>query len=251
VPEKKRVAPETTGEWESFQIIRDWTGGRFTVLLFSLIFFVVVDPLLPSSFWFRVGSECVLGVLALSAIFDIARSRALIIVLGILALSMVFGQTGTLVAPNSDFGAMISAVVNALFFAFAFYRTGVHVFTARIVTAETFRGAIAMYLLIGLMWTSAYMALELGHPVTFNFPSVQTSGHIPNVNPHFELRRNLHYFSFVTLSTLGYGDITPHTGIAKSLAWLEAIAGQLFVAMTIARLVAIHTAQTMSSSETR
>jgi voltage-gated potassium channel len=56
------------------------------------------------------------------------------------------------------------------------------------------------------------------------------------------------YYSFVTLTTLGYGDITPLTPVARSLSLLEAITGQLYIAILIARLVGIHIAQSMKSA---
>jgi voltage-gated potassium channel Kch len=59
------------------------------------------------------------------------------------------------------------------------------------------------------------------------------------------LNDNLSYFSFVTLTTLGYGDIVPISGPAKTFATLEAIVGQLYIALLVARLVGLHTAQSM------
>ena len=61
------------------------------------------------------------------------------------------------------------------------------------------------------------------------------------------LNDNLSYFSFVTLTTLGYGDIVPVSGPAKTFSTLEAIVGQLYIALLVARLVGLHTAQSIAN----
>jgi len=92
-------------------------------------------------------------------------------------------------------------------------------------------GAICVYILIGLGWASVFETLEGVIPGSFRFPA-DTGWTMPSA-----LR--FRYFSFVTLATLGYGDITPVTALAGTLASLEAIAGQLYIGITVARLVAL------------
>ena len=96
------------------------------------------------------------------------------------------------------------------------------------VSLVRIQGAIAVYLLFGMGWAHAYHITEILHPGSFNV----TSGTMSNVG-------DWGYFSFVTLSTLGYGDITPVRPIARTLAIGEALSGQLYLAITIARLVAM------------
>ncbi len=96
------------------------------------------------------------------------------------------------------------------------------------VTPNRIQGAIAVYLLFGIGWAHAYHLAELVHPGSFNY----TGGQMTGVSDWI-------YFSFVTLSTVGYGDITPVRPIARSLAMGEAMAGQLYLAVLIARLVAL------------
>jgi Ion channel len=93
------------------------------------------------------------------------------------------------------------------------------------VTLETMCGAISAYLLLGLMFSAVYGAMaDLGNQQLF----VQVA------EPSVPLRQ---YFSFTTLTTLGYGDITAATDIGRALATLEAICGQIFLVTLIARLV--------------
>ena len=92
-------------------------------------------------------------------------------------------------------------------------------------------GAICVYVMIGLAWASVYETLDGVIPGSFRFP-VDTAWMTPG-----PLRYR--YFSFVTLATLGYGDVTPVTALAGTLASMEAIGGQLYIAITVARLVAL------------
>jgi hypothetical protein len=92
-------------------------------------------------------------------------------------------------------------------------------------------GAICVYILIGLAWAKGYEILDGLLPGSFRFPA-DTAWATPGPDRYM-------YLSFVTLATLGYGDITPMTPLAGTLAWLEAITGQLYLAITIAQLAAL------------
>jgi hypothetical protein len=111
------------------------------------------------------------------------------------------------------------------------------------VTADTVRGTLCIYLLLGFLWWSAYSIIDILDPAAFHFPEETEATRMATAELADEGGRpHLLYFSFVTLTTLGYGDITPVNSKALSLALLEAIIGQLFVAVTIARVVGIHSA---------
>ena len=99
------------------------------------------------------------------------------------------------------------------------------------ITIQRISGAVVVYLLLGLMWALAYQLIELQQPGSFNFADAPAIGDT--------LSARLVYFSFVTLTTLGYGDITAVSPVARTLAMLEAAIGQLFPAILIARLVSM------------
>ena len=92
-------------------------------------------------------------------------------------------------------------------------------------------GAICVFLLLGIIWSFAYALLELVAPGSFTGFS---PGHGPGQDSSWL------YFSFVTLTTLGYGDITPVSAMARSLAFMQAIAGQFYVAVLVAGLVSAY-----------
>jgi hypothetical protein len=110
------------------------------------------------------------------------------------------------------------------------------------VTMDKIYGAVCLYLLLGLLWGYAYTILEIAHPGSFSFPEQATPQALVEQSDYRDLERELNYFSYVTLTTLGYGDITPRTGRARQLSWMEAMLGQLFIAITVARLVGAHIA---------
>ena len=106
-----------------------------------------------------------------------------------------------------------------------------HVFRAGPITGDRVRGAILAYLLIGLVWTFAYQLTHRLAPGSFRLGD---STPTPEVFMH-----GLGYFSYVTLTTVGYGDVTPLHPLARSLAVAEGLIGQLYPAILIGRLVSL------------
>jgi len=107
----------------------------------------------------------------------------------------------------------------------------VRVFRKGPVSGSRLQGAVAVYLLMGILWAHAYVIFNRDHPNSF----VANENTPPTV-------AGWTYFSFVTLTTVGYGDITPKVPGARMLAVGEAIAGQMYLAVMLARLVALQVA---------
>jgi voltage-gated potassium channel Kch len=97
------------------------------------------------------------------------------------------------------------------------------------ITGRRVQAAIAIYLLIGLLWASAYRLTSKENPKAFGGSAEISTG---------SSSIDWYYFSFVTLTTVGYGDLVPVSRVARSLATGEALTGQLYLAVLIARLVA-------------
>lgn len=95
-------------------------------------------------------------------------------------------------------------------------------------------GAISVYMLIGLIWTSLYFALCLVDSQAFKGIAELSDYDLTLTNTAY---LDLLYFSYVTLSTLGYGDVTPVSRAAQSLAYLEAICGVMYIAVLISAMV--------------
>ena len=100
------------------------------------------------------------------------------------------------------------------------------------VNVEVLCASISAFLMLGLLWTLAYWLVDQLDPGAFAFNTNEGRQSISGFNAF--------YFSFVTLSTVGYGDITPVSKVARMLAAMEAMTGLLYVAVLIARLVALY-----------
>ena len=110
---------------------------------------------------------------------------------------------------------------------------GMIVFGPGKVTFDRIDGAIALYILIGMIWAYAYQLVDLRFPHAFSGATL---------GPETENASTWIYFSFVTLTTAGYGDIVPIAPQARSFANLEGLIGQLYPAIVLARLVSLHLA---------
>ena len=99
------------------------------------------------------------------------------------------------------------------------------------ISANRITGAVAVYLLLGVFWAVAYTVTELVSPGSFS--GFETGGHA-------EWDSEWLYYSFVTMTTLGYGDIAAQSPIARLLAYLQAIFGQLYIAILVAGLVSAY-----------
>jgi hypothetical protein len=127
--------------------------------------------------------------------------------------------------------SILGTIVDASLVGFLMAAVAAQVFRAGPVTAHRIRGAVVVYLLLGVLFGFLYETLVLLDPDAIRLTNGLDTSNLD------ALRRELNFFSFVTLTTVGYGDITPVSAFARSLATLEAICGQLYIAITLARLV--------------
>jgi len=166
-----------------------------------------------------------LGLL-IAALASLSRSRAVFWVGAALAapsLVRLWGWSGL------DDPQWVGSAYHAPFFLFTtVVVTGAVLRTER-VTEDTLLGSLCAYLFICLAFASLYQAAELARPGSFSGLADRDS-----------LFARLSYFSLVTLTTLGYGDVTPLTPVGQSLAVLESVVGILYPAIVVARIVAVY-----------
>src|SRR5262249_49443482 len=116
----------------------------------------------------------------------------------------------------------------------------IQVFRDGQINVYRIEGAVAVYLLLGVIWSGCYRLVIHFDPAAFSMPEPITEDTV---------MAKLVYFSFVTLTTVGYGDVTAVHPMARSLALLEALTGQLFPAVLIARLVGMEISHREASRE--
>jgi voltage-gated potassium channel len=214
----------------------NWPGEKPSRHLLLLILLLVIFVLSPVIVLYCYGPT-ILNVIAaavlLSATYAVsARKSFLIFALSLSGVSTVL--TFWLAAAPSHWLVVMShgtLVVLISFFAIAILG---YVLRSGKVTADKIYGAICVYLLFGYAWAFAYSLIEEVQPGSFTSVTSMPANDI--VGRVMQMR----YFSFVTLSTVGYGDIVPHTPAARTMALLEAMLGQFYLVALIGRLVGLH-----------
>ncbi len=205
-----------------------WASDRsltaFLVLLLLTIF--VLPPLLGDRPLARFTLDVLFCLLlvggALSAPLG-ARLRVLIVLVSVVALLTRILEEVMPSAPL-EAAALLSRLVSLVLLSVVVLA---QVLKAGPVTLHRIQGAIAAYLLLGLTWANAYQVVQALDAEAFRGATSM---------------RDLMYYSFVTLTTVGYGDVTPVAHGARMLAVAEALTGQLYPAILVARLVSLEVA---------
>jgi len=131
-------------------------------------------------------------------------------------------------------------VSTALFIGFLIWNLLRYLLVGDRSSSERVYGALCGYLFIGLFFSLLFTHMEFRSPGSFLLRGGAISG---AAESEAALLPTFTYYSFVTLTTLGYGDITPATTYARTLAWLEAVIGQLYLAVMVATLVGIRVSE--------
>ncbi len=209
-----------------------WFSDQMLLILLVLLLLrlFVIQPLAELGYLHSIFTGVFLSLIILSGVLAVFRAGVGAAVVGGFACA----EMSILWARHFHYSHHLFLAEKILGFAFIgtlAYLVLTLVFREGPITIFRVEGAIVVYLLVGVMWSTAYVLVELVSPGAFQFRTPYQDIHA--------LESKLIYFSMVTLSTVGYGDITPINPVARSLAQLEALTGQLFPAILIARLVAM------------
>jgi hypothetical protein len=187
---------------------------------------------------FSVGDLAIAGLI-IAALVETVRERRNAVVALLLGLPAVASRIVAAFRPDSpvENGAVLA--LNTLFIGFLIWNILSDVARSRRPTTERIFGALCAYVFLGILFALLYAHLEFRDPAASAF-SVSNDAVIESVGGESGLLPLFTYYSFVTLTTLGYGDITPVSEAARTLAWLEALLGQLYLAVMVAGLVAAH-----------
>ena len=204
-----------------------YDSHRYAILFYTLLFTLAVAPLLTVLRFHADVLQIFLAFNLLIALLGVPGHRWRMFLILLAAASMGFR-----IVPASEVGRGVTlgavAVVSilALLAAASAARFAVR---APVISAEQIYAALSVYLLAGLFFGLLHWEIEVTWPGSFGEAGAHSAA-------PFALSTAI-YFSFVTLATLGYGDVVPRTELARGVAVLEAVGGQLYVAVTIARLV--------------
>ncbi len=228
--------------------------ARFVVLLFLLGTLMLSAPFIGAvDVRGKAGlPEITLGVLfgmmLLSAAYAAARSRASrIATWGLLTPLILIWFLDLATGPNSIAIAIARHAFGIAFVGFVILLILGHLFATDRVKVDTIAASLCIYFLIAIVWAEIFSIMEIANPGSF----VVISGDTPDVRLEVggEGTAMALYYSLVTMTTLGYGDIVPKTAPARMFAAMEAVTGQMYLAVLVARLVGIHIVHSRERSE--
>ncbi len=200
---------------------------QFHYLLGSLVLLLAVYPYVSAGPTGPAALKVLSSIILVTGVYAVSNRRRQVVIAILLAVpAFGFGWLDIIIGTPTLSSA--GNIFTLLFYAFTALVGLTRVLSARQITTDTIYGAVSVYLLMGLTWATAYSLVESISPGSFS----ANSGDGTFTFPTFI------YYSFVTLATLGYGDITPVTDQARSLAVLETVSGTIYIAVLIARLVA-------------
>ncbi len=214
-----------------------WYRGPYFILSVVLLLAVLSYPLASNVLGAMVLQVAITAML-FGAVYAVTGSRTLFRVMAILLVPTL--AINWFADPSFDpWLTSISLFATISMFTITLVAIIAHIVTADKVTTDVIFGSIAAYVLFGVVLALCYHAVHVLEPGS----AISTlSERMSNETWHAQFSEHL-YFSYVTLTSVGYGDITPVGPAARNLAIFQGIFGQLYVAILIARLVSIHISQ--------
>jgi hypothetical protein len=208
--------------------------GRYIYLFIALLLLLLLYPFFAETVKGLVFLDFLFTAVLLLGIYTTCRHKTTLIIALALGIPAMAGKW---LSYFIDFPALIliGHIIAVLFFIFIIVIILGHVLRGNIVTTDTIYGAVCVYFLIGIAWAFLFSAIETLNPGSFLIDQVPLSTTERKL-PH------LLYYSFVTLTSLGLGDISPANYISRTYTYMEAIMGQFYMLILIARLVGLHIA---------
>lgn len=212
-------------------VLRAVARGRFTYLLGFMFVSILMLPFLEESIYGPPVMQLFYSFMFISALYAVAEIPW-VFRMGTLLFGVALASHWWMVLTLSPVAVVTGSLCAIVFFFFIALSLLFHVFGHERVTGDTIAGAICVFLLIGIIWMLAYQAIHFFNPKAFNNITARsfTPGAIVD----------LAYFSFVTLTTVGYGDITPISRPVRMFVVTEAILGQIYLTVLVARLVGLY-----------
>ncbi len=206
------------------------TGNSFKNLLFLLVLYIAGSPFLMPFPSLAIITHIVLSIALLVAVYTVQRQRhhrSLAVALLLPLLALYWLALYNII----ELSALGAHLLFCIYYGLLVYSFVQQIRSSKEVDSNVLYATFSLYLIIGMFWGSLYALLDLMIPGSYTGALLDTA------------QNRLHdfnYFSFVTLTTLGYGDITPQNAGAASLCQMEAIVGQFYTAVVVAWFVGMH-----------
>jgi hypothetical protein len=208
---------------------------KFQLLLTSQLLLSFVTPLFSNTDFERTIVDLGISLVFLAAIYVVASTRRHFFIGMVLMLPTLILIWGIKIVPIESL-EMLTLVGSVFFFSYICTLILAEIFRTKMVTVDIIAAGISVYLFFGNICGFLYAIIGHVDPNGFNIPEATAA----YLGDDLLGLSSAMYFSFVTLTTLGYGDITPVNIVARSLAFLEAAMGQIYLTVLIASLVGVH-----------
>ena len=211
------------------------SGERFLILMVLIMSLLIAGPILEPFVAVSNVIDVFMTAIVIGMLYLITSKKRLLYFGGVLAGIMIL----TMWLDNffeHDIFSTVSIIFGILLTILVTQNTLMFIIQSETVGREVIYAAMLLYILIAQLWAMVYMLLYLIDATSFNLPGGQGNLLV------FE------YFSFVTLTTLGFGDITPLTNVAKMFSVLEAVVGQLYLVVVIAWFIGMRVATKSQNS---
>jgi hypothetical protein len=207
---------------------------RFVNLLIFILALIAIQPFGEAIHKLSLFVQIITSVILISAIYAVGQ-RIRHTVIGILLAVPLLITMWAKHLLEIRWLQIPESVIGITFFGFIITLILKFILSRDEIKADMIAGAAAVYLLLAITWAYAYSLIAIVVPGSFAMAETQ------NITRSIAI-----YYSFVTITTLGYGDIFPVTTAAKSCAVLEAVVGQLYLVITVAWLVGVHVSQKLT-----
>ncbi len=207
---------------------------RFVFLLISLLGLIVLLPLIENFIKINILINLFISAVLISCIHAVSNNRRLVIICTLFAIPWFFASW---CAHFSEIHllSLMGNISGIFFIAFTVIAILLFIFNQNKVDTNIIYASIVVYLLLAVMFGYVFNVIETLMPGSFAIGQT-IKGKSQSV---------FTYYSFVTITTLGFGDITPLTKIARAFSMLEAVIGQIYLVVLVARLVGINISQSM------
>lgn len=208
--------------------------GSFTWLLMSLLVLLIAGSVLADTRGGEALSHVLIGITLVASLYSVSHSRGFLWTGGALA-TVTYGALSYAYVTESGLAQLAGYGAGCVFYLAAALAILVRVLLKTRISTDELAGAVSVYLLIGIGGAFVFAFIEHLAPASI----VDMKGLAP---PRRALGEYL-YFSFTCLTTLGFGDLVPASPQARVFAYLEAVIGQVYLTVLVARLVGLHLTQ--------
>ncbi len=213
--------------------------SKFQGLLYAMLISFLLQPFVPEGRLREALVTVVTSLVLIVSIYAISDEKrkyvitSIVLVIPALIIAALYSITG-----DAEF-LVVSYISKIVFLLYVSYVSLRHVLTAERVSEDTIFGSICVYLLLGLTWAHIYSLIEHVNPGSY-LGLAQDYAHSEFAT---NILRDFIYHSFTTLTTVGYGDIVPVSMLARTFNILEAIIGQVYMTVLVARIIGLYIKQ--------